>query len=243
MSLQGQNILVTGGAVRIGATIVEALAAAGARPLIHYHRSKAAAQRLARRLYRKYGLDVPTFGSALDTESQCQGLIRRASAAGGLSGLINNAAVFHKDFLSDTSAAKLDAELRTNLMAPIRLTRAFTAAAAGGCVINLLDRRVACNEIGCMAYLLSKKALADFTRIAALELAPRFRVNAVAPGAILPPPGRPASALRDLAGRVPLEIQVRPEDVADAVLYLLRAASVTGQIVFIDGGQHLLGGS
>jgi pteridine reductase len=90
-------------------------------------------------------------------------------------------------------------------------------------------------------YLLSKVALAEFTRTAALALAPRIRVNGVAPGAILPPPGKGKAHLRDAAGPVPLRRQVTPHDVAEAVVALVKAEAITGQIVFVDGGQHLLG--
>ncbi len=240
--LRGQHILVTGGAVRIGAAIAESLAAAGACPVIHYRKSQAAAKALVRRLQSQYGVQACAIRSELRTEFQCRSLIKRAAAAGGrLDGLVNNAAVFHKDPLHATDHGKLDDELRVNLMSPIALTRAYAETADGGTVVNLLDRRIAGNETGCVSYLLSKKALADFTRIAALELAPRIRVNAVAPGAVLPPPDQPHARLRDLAGSIPLDVQVAPSDVGDAVVYLFGARALTGQILFVDGGQHLLG--
>ncbi len=240
--LRGKHILVTGGAVRLGAAIAESLAAAGACPLIHYRRSQAPAKALARRLQSQYNVQARVIYSELRTEFQCRSLIERAAAtAGRLDGLVNNAAVFHKDPLHATDRGKLDRELGVNLMAPIGLTRAFAETATGGSVVNMLDRRIAGNETGCLPYLLSKKALADFTRIAALELAPRIRVNAVAPGAVLPPPDQPHTRLRDLAGRIPLDIQVTPSDVGEAVVYLFGARALTGQILFVDGGQHLLG--
>jgi NAD(P)-dependent dehydrogenase (short-subunit alcohol dehydrogenase family) len=89
--------------------------------------------------------------------------------------------------------------------------------------------------------MLTKKALVELTKLAALELAPRIRVNAVAPGAILPPPKHPELAVRDLAGKVPLARVPDPAEIADAVRFLLEADSVTGQIIFVDGGQNLLG--
>jgi NAD(P)-dependent dehydrogenase (short-subunit alcohol dehydrogenase family) len=89
-------------------------------------------------------------------------------------------------------------------------------------------------------YVLAKKALAELTQLAARELAPRFTVNGVAPGAVLPPPGQGADYLHDHAGPVPLQIQVTPADVAAGVLALLQNDAITGQILFVDGGQHLL---
>lgn len=242
MTLRGHQILITGGGVRLGAAIGECLAVAGACPIIHYRRSREAAETLARRLQSEYGVPARALHSELRTEGQCRSLIRRAvKAAGRLDGLVNNAAVFHKDSLRAADRDKWDLELGINLMIPIALTRAFAGLRDGGGVVNLLDRRIAGYETGCLPYLLSKKALADFTRLAALELAPRIRVNAVAPGAVLPPPDRPQAPLRDLAGPIPLDLQVTPSDIGDAVVYLFGARAVTGQIVFVDGGQHLLG--
>jgi NAD(P)-dependent dehydrogenase (short-subunit alcohol dehydrogenase family) len=109
-----------------------------------------------------------------------------------------------------------------------------------GRIVNLLDRRVAHHEAGCVPYLVSKKALAEFTCSAAIELAPEFAVNGVAPGAVLPPPGKGDDTLWDAAGPVPLNARCRPEDVAEAVAWLLESDVVTGQIVYVDGGQHLL---
>jgi len=131
--------------------------------------------------------------------------------------------------------------LRTNLLVPVLLTRAFAARTRQGRVVNLLDRRIATHDIACVPYLLSKSGLAEFTRLAALALAPGIAVNAVAPGAILPPAGAAGQRTPDRAGQVPLRVRVTPADVAAAVVALLKADSVTGQVVFVDGGQHLLG--
>jgi len=137
--------------------------------------------------------------------------------------------------------ARLLAEFRTNMFVPLFLVQCLAARTARGKVINLLDRRIESDDPTCLPYLLSKKALAAFTRSAALELAPGITVNAVAPGAVLPPPGKGAQYLHDRSGRVPLKRRVKPSDVAEAVVALLRLDAVTGQIVFVDGGQHLLG--
>jgi pteridine reductase len=108
--------------------------------------------------------------------------------------------------------------------------------------VNLLDRRVAGNEVGCLPYLLSKKMLAEFTRIAAVELAPSIAVNGVAPGAILPPAGAAPGKTFDLAGPALLRYRCQPQDVARAVTFLLESDGITGQILFVDAGQHLVGG-
>jgi pteridine reductase len=241
MNLQGKTAMVTGGAVRIGRAICEALADAGCNVIVHHRNSVAHARQLAGDLRRR-GVKAWVVCGSLETEYGCVRLMARAWAvAGKLDILVNNAAVFHRDALRACTARKLRDELSVNLFAPILLTRNFVAKAKAGRIVNLLDRRIAAHEPGCLPYLLSKKALAAFTANAALELAPAFTVNGVAPGAVLPPPGRGGKYLRDRAGRIPLARKTEPSDVAAAVVALLTLDGVTGQIVFADGGQHLLG--
>ncbi len=240
MELRGKTALVTGGAVRIGRAICEALAAAGVNVVIHYWHSRSAAEVLRARL-QKGGVRAWLVKAELRSEDACVGLISDAvAAAGRFEILINNAAVFHKDSLRFTTAEKLLAEFWPNLFAPLLLTRAFVERCGSGRIVNLLDRRIASRDTSCVPYLLSKQALAALTELAALELAPLFTVNGVAPGAILPPPGRGAAYLRDAAGPVPLQQPCTPADVATAVVGLLQQEAVTGQIVYVDGGQHLL---
>lgn len=241
MGVKRRVALVTGGAVRIGRAIVEALATEGLGVVIHCDRSLEAATSLAAQIRRRRGAAWVVSGP-LDGEAGCRAVMASARRlAGRVDVLVNNAAVFHKDGLATVTEAGLKSELATNLIAPILLTRFFTEQTRRGCVINLLDRRIESHDPDCLPYLLSKKALAEFTRTAALALAPRIRVNGVAPGSVLPPPGKGAAYLRDAAGLVPLACRVTPADVAQAVVALLRLETVTGQIVFVDGGQHLLG--
>ena len=240
MELYGKTALVTGGAVRIGRAICEALAASGVNVVIHYWQSRSAAEALRARL-RKSGVRAWLVKAELQSEDACVGLISDAvKAAGRFEILVNNAAVFHKDSLRFTTAEKLLAEFWPNLFAPLLLMRAFVERCGTGRIVNLLDRRIAGRDTSCVPYLLSKKALAALTGLAALELAPQFTVNGVAPGAILPPPGRGAAYLRDAAGPAPLQRACTPAEVAAAVVGLLQQDAVTGQIVYVDGGQHLL---
>lgn len=235
MDLNGKVALVTGGAVRIGRAICEALAARGARVVVHYRTSRQDALALAKKL-GGYAIQ-----SDLESEAACESLIAAVIGnAGRLDVLVNNAAVFHKDSLRSVSAPKLGTEFWPNLFVPVLLTRTFAALAKQGCIVNLLDRRITSLDADCLSYVLSKKALGEFTKIAALELAPRIRVNGVAPGAILPPPGKGAQYLKDKAGPVPLRRQCKPEEVAQAAVGLIENDAITGQIVFVDGGQHLL---
>jgi pteridine reductase len=228
MILEGKRALVTGGAVRIGAAIVKALQTAGVEVVVHYRRSEAAAKALSQ----------CTVEADLGCIEDCAGMIERA---GPLDILINNASLFTKDSLADGTPGRVLREFNVNLFAPLELTRQFAAQTQSGAVVNLLDRRIRANDTSCLPYSISKKGLEELTKLSALELAPGIRVNAVAPGPILPPPGGSDDDFRELAGIVPLVRFPVPEDIADAVLYLLRADYCTGQIIYVDGGQHLLG--
>lgn len=229
MNLNGKRVLVTGGAVRLGAAMVRALQAAGAEVVVHYRNSKVEAEALSPFIVQ----------ADLQDLDACAGLIEQV---GSLDILINNASVFTKDSLTESSPEKVLREFNINLFAPMELMRAFAAQAkSGGAVINLLDRRICCNDISCVPYSISKKGLAELTQLAALEYAPRIRVNAVAPGPILPPPGGSVESARERAGKIPLEKMPTPEQVTEAVLFLLQADSITGQVMYVDGGQHLLG--
>lgn len=233
--------LVTGGAVRIGRAICEELGAAGCHVVVHCNRSLKAAEQLRQRLIR-LGVKAWVVRQPLEDEAGCRKLIELAWArAGRVDILINNAAVFHKNALQSVGETELQTEFGINLFWPVLLTRFFAEHAKEGSVVNLLDRRIMANDPECLAYSLSKKALAAFTAEAALALAPRITVNGVAPGAVLPPPGKGTSYLHDRAGRVPLGMRLAPCDIASAVLALVSLRGVTGQTVFVDGGQHLLG--
>jgi pteridine reductase len=240
MHLLHKTALVTGGAVRIGRAICEKLAAQGCNVVVHCRNARPAARDLLRTLQRS-GVNAWMVTGDLSSEQGCRSVVAKGwAAAGALDILVNNAAVFHKNPLVGVNAKNLQAEMAINLFAPLFLTREFAARTKQGKVVNLLDRRITANETGCLPYLLSKKALAEMTRITALELAPGITVNAVAPGAVLPPPGKGKAYLRDMAGPVPLQRAIDPADVAQAVVFLLASDAVTGQVLFVDGGQHLL---
>lgn len=248
MDLRGKRALVTGGAVRIGRVICEALAARGCSVVVHCRQSVAEGKALAAQLS---AAGTPAFcvQGALETETDAEQVVADAVlAAGGLDILVNNASTFNKDSFLEADAARLDAEIGINAFSPMYLSRALarhilarpeTPGIAGG-IVNLLDRRVAGQEKGMLPYLLSKKLLAEYTRIAALELGPRIAVNAVAPGPVLPPPGRGEDYLHDHAGPMVLGRRPTPADIAAAVLFLLEADVVTGQILYVDSGQHLI---
>ena len=244
-ALNNRTVLVTGGAVRIGRTIVDAVVRAGAGVVVHAQKSQVAADALVADI-RKGGGRAWCVGGSLETPEGVAGIFRAALAAAGcIDGLVNSAAVFARQSLADSDAAAFDVFWRVNALAPMLLTRLLaghitaihahaTAPVAG--VVNLLDQRIAQPCAGCLPYLVSKQALAAFTTSAALELAPCMTVNAVAPGAALLPV---TNAGREPAGSAPLGLHCTPEQIAAAVVFLLSSPAITGQILYVDGGQHL----
>lgn len=237
-----RTALVTGAALRIGRTIAETLSRNGFNVVLHCRNSLAEARAL-RASIEKSGVKAWVVRGSFESESAvAQTWYAATKAAGKIDLLVNSAAVFNKDTVGTLSGDALLAEFWPNLFAPVLLTKYFAAQQLErGHIINLLDRRITSHDTECVPYLLTKKALAEFTQTSALALAPRIRVNAIAPGPVLPPPGKPLSHLRDKAGKIPLAKTVAPQHIADAVLALLNLPSTTGQILYVDGGQHLLG--
>ena len=237
-----RTVLITGAAVRIGRAIAENLARKGWDAVVHAHRSTAEAETLCAHL-RTLGPRAWCVAGDLLSPAGPDAVFEAAlSAAGHLDALVNNASQFVRQSLHSAAAEDIDRLWRINALAPIRLTqllaRHLADRGATGCAVNLLDQRVA-HAAGPNAtpYLLSKKALEAFTLSAALEFAPTLRVNAVAPGAVLLPV---APNAKEPAGPFPLRERPSADQVAEAVAYLLDASAVTGQILFVDGGQHLL---
>jgi len=240
--LSGKTALVTGGANRIGREIALALAGAGAAVVVHYRSSQQAADELVRHI-TSHGGKAAAVQSELDSEDACRTLIEKASAPfGTLKILTNNASSFTRETIADVSENSLLSEFWPNLFAPVLLSRFFAAAKPlDGVIINMLDRRIDANDARFFAYSLTKKSLADFTRLAAVGLAPGIKVHGIAPGPILPPPGQDAAYLKEKGGRQLLEETLDASAIAGAVLALLALRGATGQILYIDGGQHLLG--
>ena len=242
MILEAQRILITGGGVRVGRALSLKCAAAGAEVLIHYRSSSDAAEETAE-MIRTRGGRADTVCGDVATEAGSLDVLRQATKGGSLNGLINNAAVFNRTPLAESNRDTFMAEFGPNLFGPLELLRGFAAQTKEGNVINLLDRRISAHDAGAVPYHLSKVALAEATRLAAIEYAPGIRVNGIAPGPILPPPGREGEKdyLKTHGGKTLLDHACCPEDIADTALFLFQAPAVTGQVIFIDAGQHLLG--
>ena len=179
----------------------------------------------------------------LQQKDACTQLITSASdAAGGLDILINNAAVFLPDNADTLHSSILEQQLRVNLLAPMYLTQEFAKQIRGhGRIVNMLDRRICQDDPDYLSYTLSKKGLADLTRSFARDLAPAITVNGLALGAILPPQKQAGDTRTIPAGTAPLSVPCSLRDVTDAVLFLIKSDVITGQLIYVDAGQHLSG--
>lgn len=241
MEPRGITAFVTGGARRIGQAIALALAEAGANLVLHYNRSAGQAEETAARA-KDLGAEVRLVGADLTDSGAAPAIIAGAADLGPVRILVNSAAVFLDDTLLDVTPENWDRTLALNLGGPVFLTQAFAAALpeeSDGVVVNVTDWRTARPYPEHFSYTVAKGALDSFTQAAANSLAPRIRVNGVALGAMLPPPGRDSAYLKELAQEIPLQRVGGTEPVAQAVLFLVRNHFATGEIVRIDGGAHL----
>jgi len=232
--------LITGAARRIGRTLALAVAKAGFDVAVHGRQSDDDTRSLIAEIVG-LGRKAEVVLADLTNDDALGALVPRAAAAvGPLTLLVNNASLFEDDRIETLTAASLDAHLASNLRAPILLTQAFAAQApAGGQVVNILDQRVWQPTPQFFSYAVSKSALWAATLMSAPALAPRIRVNGVGPGPTLRSIHQDEAEFDAEAARVPLQHGASPDEIAAAVLYLIDARSVTGQMIAVDGGQHL----
>ncbi len=243
MEISGRVAVVTGAAVRLGRAIALGLAAAGADVFIHYGRSKEAAEDTAAAV-EQLGVRAATGSVDLSSPEHAVEIITRAERAlGPVSLLVNNASGFTEDTVRTVEPATWQTTLDVTLSAPVFLTSAFAErlpAGVDGAVVNITDARTTTPYRKHFSYTVAKGGLDTFTRAAALGLAPTIRVNGVALGVVLPPEGEADSYAARLAATLPLAGVAGTDPVVDTVLYLLRNDFVTGEIVRVDGGGHLV---
>jgi NAD(P)-dependent dehydrogenase (short-subunit alcohol dehydrogenase family) len=235
-------VLVTGGAQRIGRAIALTLGRRGYAVAVHARRSRAAAETVMGEIVAAGGRAAVVEADLADHDAVLRLVPAAAAAVGPLTLLVNNVAEFEPDEIGQLERARFDRHFAVNLRAPIFLAEAFAAQAperADAAIVNLLDQRVLKPTPRFFSYGLTKSALHVATTTLAQALAPRIRVNAVAPGPTLPSPRQDAEAFARQVRTVPLERGPSPQDIADAVLYLAGAGSVTGVTIPVDGGQHL----
>ncbi len=234
--------LVTGAARRIGRAIALDLARSGWTVAVHHNLSADAAREVVDEIVTGGGR-AAAFAADLSDEVQVEALVARCSdALGPLTCLVNNASLFDNDRLETVTDESWNAHIAINLRAPLMLIKAFAerlSEGARGNVINMLDQRVWNLNPEFLSYTVSKTGLWTLTRTLALALAPRVRVNGIGPGPALPSRRQSEAQFADHCARMPLGRGTTPEEICHAVRFILAAPGMTGQMIALDGGEHL----
>jgi NAD(P)-dependent dehydrogenase (short-subunit alcohol dehydrogenase family) len=239
---QDRVALVTGAANRLGAAMVRALAAAGWTVVIHHRGGQDDARALSAEITATGGFAAVLKADLAIRRQRATLVAKAASFFGPLTLLVNNASSFEPDSIADLDETLWDRHLAIHLEAPAFLARDFAAqlpAEVQGNIVNIIDERVLHLTPNYFSYTLSKAALWTMTQTMAQSLAPRIRVNAIGPGPTLQEKGQSKTAFDKSQANAPLGYAANAGDVCDALLYLLSARSVTGQMIAVDGGKHL----
>jgi len=233
--------LVTGAARRLGRAFALALARQGYAVLLHYHRSSEQAVKTAEEI-RTLGAPVYPVQADLTSRASLELLFSTLdSLPHPLKVLVNSAAVMPRADVRTLSAKDWDAALALNLRAPFLLAQgAAERMKAGGLIVNVTDVGAAKAWSGFPAYTVSKAALESLTRVLARAYAPAIRVNAIAPGLVLPSGNVSTEEWEELINRLPLKRPASPDEIASALEFLLKNEYITGQIIVIDGGYSLI---
>jgi NAD(P)-dependent dehydrogenase (short-subunit alcohol dehydrogenase family) len=234
--------LVTGGAQRIGRALCLALAEDGYAVAVHHRASPGAAETLVELIRRKGGAAVALAADLADEEAVAALLPSVECELGPIGCLVNNAAVFTDDTVETATRESWDSHLAVNLRAPFVLIQNFASrlpAHASGVIVNLLDQRVWSLTPYFVSYTVAKAGLWALTQTMALALAPRIRVNGIGPGPTVPSPRQTAEQFTRQCDLMPLRRGTSPEEIAAAMRFVLTAPAMTGQMIALDGGQHL----
>jgi NAD(P)-dependent dehydrogenase (short-subunit alcohol dehydrogenase family) len=245
-----RSALVTGAARRIGRAIARDLADHGWDVAVHHHTAADEARQLVHQIEAS-GRRAVALQADLAQEAEAAGLVARASERlGPISLLVNNAAIFEHDLPLTADAASWQRHMAINLRAPLVLTQGLLAQLAArdgeeaghgaeANIINLIDQRVLNLTPQYTSYTVSKAGLWTLTRHLALALAPRVRVNAIGPGIVLPPSGASEESMDAMRRAMPLRRGAGVEEICACVRFILATPSLTGQMIALDGGQHL----
>jgi NAD(P)-dependent dehydrogenase (short-subunit alcohol dehydrogenase family) len=241
MDLNGKTVLITGGAHRVGKVLALAVAKAGGEVIIHYGQSASQAQQTQAEICKLGGV-AHLLPADLSDPAQVQDLIARAMQISPPDALVNNAAIFEAREWTDTDLASWNRHLMINLTAPFLLSQAFALALdpqKDGRIVNILDWRALRPGADHLPYTISKAALAALTQSLAQALSPTITVNGIALGAILPPSD--GSAGDEIVNAIPARRWANLAEVQQTLLFLLAGPRyITGEIIHVDGGQHLV---
>lgn len=240
--LPKKSALVTGGAKRIGRAICEGLARSGFSVAIHANSSIEDAEDFAFSL-RRSGAEAHVLKADLRNEAETLGLVRNAhETLGGLGVIVNNASIFQPDWVTDFDRATWDGHFDIHVRAPSILAGEYARlldADEKGLIVNIIDQRVWAPTPNYYSYMLSKAAMLMATKTMAMSLAPRIRVNAIGPGPTLPNVRQTQEDFEKQTGALLLGKGPELDEFARTIAYFHGASSVTGQMIALDGGQHL----
>lgn len=234
------GVLITGAANRIGKEIAFYFASKGYDVAIHYNHSAEESLTTKKEIETKHGVQCRVFKADFEDRTQTVQLMKEVHSQLKIKHLINNASLFYENSFSKNSISDFDVFMKINFIAPYLLTQQFSEIVEDtGSIINILDTHISQNQTKHFDYLLSKKFLEIFTKQVAIELAPKIRVNGIAPGIILPPKDKNQEYIDGLAQKIPMKKTGNPHHITHAIDFLIHNPFVTGQIVFIDGGENL----
>jgi NAD(P)-dependent dehydrogenase (short-subunit alcohol dehydrogenase family) len=234
-----QAALVTGGAIRLGKAIAIDLAKYGFDIAIHYNSSTTEAMKTSEEI-KNYGVDCDVFQFDLIQQKGFDTLIQKVlDKFPHLNLLINNASIYEQKNILATEESTFEQQIAVNLKAPFFLSKYYAQFCGKGNIINIIDNKVAFNQYAYAAYLLSKKSLAEFTKMAALEFAPNIRVNGISPGVILPAFTRSQEYLEWRKQAIPLKMKGETSNITQGIISILENDFITGQILTIDGGESI----
>ena len=242
VEIRKKSVLITGAGKRIGRAIALDLASQGWGVAVHYFTSKDDADDVVAEITRQGGRAVAVQAD-LGVEAETSSLVPAAvEQLGPLTALINNASVFERDEIDDADRQSWDRHMETNLRAPLVLSQAFARqlpAEERGCIVNIIDQRVWNLTPHFVSYTLSKAGLWTLTQTLALALAPRIRVNGIGPGPTLRNDRQSEEHFAAQWENIPLQRPTGPEEICQGVRFILDAPALTGQMIALDGGEHL----
>ena len=243
MNKKNNNVLITGAGKRIGASIAASLAANNWNIALHYNTSEKETYTLSTELEKKYNIKTVCVQADLSDLKQVKNIISTASKQlGNINCLINNAASFEYDSINSLSSNSWDLHINTNIRAPLFLSQSFVkniSKNSKGNIINIIDQRVWNLTPHFMTYTLSKTALWTLTQTLALALSPNIRVNAIGPGPTIKSKMQTNEEFKEQYQRMPLSVPTSLEEINQFINLILESPSLTGQMIALDGGQHL----
>jgi pteridine reductase len=239
--MMNKTALITGAAKRVGKAMAQHLASQGWNIAMHYNTSEPEARLFCDELINAYpNQQFEIFKADLNLADEVEMLIPQVVRKMlGIGLLINNASLFEPSKICKTSTEFFDRQMNINFKAPFILSRNFAQTYKNGVIINFVDTRIVTNQSNFAAYSISKKALWELTKMAALEFAPNIRVNAIAPGLTLPPEEKGEDYLLKLAEKIAMKRPGGLEPILKSLDFILNNDYLTGQLLFCDGGENL----